>query len=679
MIYAGSGLRSAVGSIEPSLIDPNLPISNRRVSPESLSIPYWPVYDRVSPETRTAYLAWLADGRRDTSVPIGIVFLFMYGLERRVLVDIVGNESLLSELPEIRQEMTKLLTRFGPINQSFRGYAAQFINLIDCITLRASGEIPAAPELITEPDFVPISLRVALGRLASSGAPISADLALRWAWYHPENSLRAPAYRCREDLVRLFTLRFNERYPDGLKTKPGRSIVKLTYRPASSGINEKVISLSGVPDTFAQAVSSGKLVELFQQVTDELAPYSRMLGREPMSGGSLAAIATLPRELIPNASLAVNRLQSWLEETLGDRDIITIQTADLLAHWQSTSQGKLPKSEAVALAQLLQALNVGIEPDVRFGGSPISEQMPVTLFRLPGSAPHSPSSSYAAASTLVQLAVAVGAADGELSDQEVESMQQHLETSLSLLPAERQRLHAQAIWLAAGDSKLSALKKRLESFSSEQRVAIGQSMIAIASADGIVSPAEITTLTKIYKLLDLDPSAVTSHLHAVMTQSVPSPARGPVVVRRAGEPEQGYNIPKRPVSPAGSSTGITLDTAVIQQKMQQSSEISSILTSIFTEPEESAPLPSSGPTMKEAPVKQVLGLDSAHSALFIDVTKQAHWSGVDFENLCERHNLMPAGAVDTLNEAAYDVAGEPLLEGDEEIIVNSYAFEEMRK
>lgn len=683
MIYAGSGLKSPVGSIEPSLIDPNLPISHQRVPSESLSIPYWPAYDRISPEARTAYLAWLATGRRDTSAPIGVVFLFMYGLERRVLVDILGNELLLSELPAIRAEMAELLTRFGPINQSFRGYALRFIDLIDGIALRSSGAIPTTPDLITDAEFVPTPLRVALGRLASSGSSIPSNLALAWAWYHPENSLRAPAYRCREDLIRLFTLRFNALYPEGLKTKPGRSIVKLTYRPASSSLGEKVVSLSGVPDTFAQAVSGGKLVELFQQVTDELAPYSRVLGRDSVSGGSLAAVAALPRELIPNASLAVNQLQNWLTTTLGDRNIITVQASDLLKYWQAAPQGKLPKSEAVALAHLLQALNIGIEPDVRFGGPPLSEQMPVTLFRLSEDAPQSPTSSYAAASTLVQLAVMVGTADGELSDQEIASMQQHLETSLNLLPAERSRLHAQAVWLAAGDMKLSMLKKRLEVFPSDQRAAIGQSMVALASADGVISPAEITTLTKIYKLLGLDPNTVTSHLHASMTQSAPEPARGPVVVRPASTPEPGYTIPQRSAMPAGPLKGVVLDSAAIQRKMQQSSEISSILTAIFTEPEEPAPptmpVNSPAPPAEETSVKQVQGLDRAHSALFAAVVQRPSWSSVDFEALCEKHNLMPAGAIDTLNEAAYDIAGEPLLEGDDDIAVNSYALEEMQK
>jgi len=135
--------------------------------------------------------------------------------------------------------------------------------------------------------------------------------------------------------------------------------------------------------------------------------------------------------------------------------------------------------------------------------------------------------------------------------------------------------------------------------------------------------------------------------------------------------------------PAGPLKGVVLDSAAIQRKMQQSSEISSILTAIFTEPEEPAPptmpVNSPAPPAEETSVKQVQGLDRAHSALFAAVVQRPSWSSVDFEALCEKHNLMPAGAIDTLNEAAYDIAGEPLLEGDDDIAVNSYALEEMQK
>ena len=47
---------------------------------------YWPSYSEISSAARTAYVDWLASGRRP-GAHIGYVFLFFYGIERRVLVD----------------------------------------------------------------------------------------------------------------------------------------------------------------------------------------------------------------------------------------------------------------------------------------------------------------------------------------------------------------------------------------------------------------------------------------------------------------------------------------------------------------------------------------------------------------------------------------------------------------
>jgi hypothetical protein len=54
------------------------------------------------------------------------------------------------------------------------------------------------------------------------------------------------------------------------------------------------------------------------------------------------------------------------------------------------------------------------------------------------------------------------------------------------------------------------------------------------------------------------------------------------------------------------------------------------------------------------------------------------WPRSEFEALTSKLALMPSGAIDTLNEASYDLAGEPILEGDDPLTVNTYALEELR-
>ncbi len=89
MVYLGQGLRAMnrYGGTEPALIDPHRRISWARPDREGQLMTYWPSYELLSPASRAAYAEWLMKGRSDPRVPLGYVFLYFYGIERRVLVD----------------------------------------------------------------------------------------------------------------------------------------------------------------------------------------------------------------------------------------------------------------------------------------------------------------------------------------------------------------------------------------------------------------------------------------------------------------------------------------------------------------------------------------------------------------------------------------------------------------
>jgi hypothetical protein len=77
MIYVGRKLSAPQRSVEPSLINPSLRVNSRQPDTEGHGLNYWPAYDQISPESRAAYLEWLARGRRNPSAPLGYVFLFI--------------------------------------------------------------------------------------------------------------------------------------------------------------------------------------------------------------------------------------------------------------------------------------------------------------------------------------------------------------------------------------------------------------------------------------------------------------------------------------------------------------------------------------------------------------------------------------------------------------------------
>jgi uncharacterized tellurite resistance protein B-like protein len=685
MVYVGTSLPSPKGGTEPSLINPAFRINTQNPDWAGQSLDYWPSYESITPAARAAYLTWLADGRRHPDVPIGYVFLFMYGLERRVLMDIAKDPALTGELIPIRAEMRSLIELHGDRSNSFSGYASRFLELVDFILMQAPASAGCEPPALTESRWlVPISLKVGLGDLAADGKPIPAQWALAWAWFHPEIPVRTPASRCTEEFTRLFALRYRQKFTDGFTVRPGKTTIKISYYTASSQIGQANLEMNNIPDVFAQQAPLKKLAALFDGVTAELEAYSRWLGRNPDKKGTLAAAALLPGDLIDGSTGAVQDFQNWLEEKLASSETALIPGADLFDHWPAGVNGKLSKPETVNLATLLDSLGAALEPDVRFGGAAVTEQTPVVLFRIQPGSPHSPTPAYSTALTMMHLAAAVTAADGHILPAELDHLTAHLESSLQLTTPERTRLRAHLQWLGATEVKLTGLTKRLETLSDAQKAAVGDMLVTVAAADGHIAPAEVTTLQKIYKLLGLEASTVSSRLHAAMTGST-APAGGPVTVRPAGAPEPGYPIPAPP-SPVRPGTGFVLDPTVIQAKMSETAAVSALLGGIFDDEDQAPPAPGPGgqqPGHEEpagpgsGAATPVAGLDQAHSSMLHALAGRGQLDRNEFDDLAAHHGLLPDGALDTLNEAALEASDEPLIEGDETLTINAYALEEL--
>lgn len=71
---------------------------------------------------------WLADGRVEVKANIGYVFLFFYGLERRIFVDAVENSCSATRKIDIVNEVIRLLELYGD-NNSFKTYAQNFLSM----------------------------------------------------------------------------------------------------------------------------------------------------------------------------------------------------------------------------------------------------------------------------------------------------------------------------------------------------------------------------------------------------------------------------------------------------------------------------------------------------------------------------------------------------------------------
>ncbi len=634
LIYVGSSLPSANRLImEPALINPALPVG-RSADLAGATMGYWPSYGSITPEGRAAYLDWLAGGRRSPGAYIGYVFLFFYGLERRALCEACGP----TELEVIEAEVRQLLAVYGP-NKSFRSYAGAFLGTL----AQLRGQVDAPP-IDAE------GLEVTLGALARERRPIPPPLALAIARTDPAVARKAPVQRCGDLFDALFVARYEKAFGGGLVPVATKATFAPTYRPASAGFGGAIqLSAAAVPRVARATIK--QLVDLAESCADELARYSRALARGGVeSGDELVRIALLPQELrAASSGASVDEFRAFVERTLAGAETVEVPARSVLGPFGLAGAERISKSKSVALAESLQGLGYGIEPDLRFGNFGLSHDAPVVLFKVDADSAQAPSVEYGQVLIFVQLAVMVALADGQLSAAEARLVQQHVEEAVGLSPEEKLRLRAHVKWLSASSPKASAMLNRLASLRESSRAEVVRVLTTVAGADGVIDSPERKLVEQVARRLEVDsPGLQAGSLSPERIQGSEAPS---------------FAIPQRPQDPRQQRT-VSLDPKLVSRRLKETAEVTALLQSVFTNEEaatQAAPL--------TVGVTGLRGLDAAHSAFVSELLAKPEWPRAAVEALAARHSLLPDGALEAVNERAFDTVGAGVVEGDDPIMV----------
>lgn len=653
MLYVGSGLRARYGETEPALINPRLNVTAEPVDVSLRLTDYWPSYSNITPDARRSYLQWLASGRQDPEVNIGYVFLYFYGLERRVLVDARTDPAAKAEVPAIKAEIHRLLGIYGDSN-SFRRYATHFLSYLEAEHVSAKVYL-GAPPIITERSYeLPLSLKLCLGQLAVDQQPVPVCWALAWALADPNISRRTAVTRCETEFAQLFRQKYAEAHGDGFILRHNKTKLQFAYQPASGGLRGELFqqSIGDLPDVSAVKAPVQKLQTLVEACTEALDPYSRFIGRNPDKAQALEGLLQLPVALWP---APVKAALEDLKARVGD-GMVVISFGELSGRLKSA--GPLSREKVLGLARALQDLHLGMEPDVLAGTRTPKAEDKVALFATPpedGDARVAPP--YQAAAVTLDLACMVALADGEASAHELLALTRHIDSWSHLSAAHRKRLKAHLRLGIDQPATLAGLKKKLEPLAVEARRSIVRFLAHLTQADGVVSPAEVKFLERTYKALGLDTKLVYTDLHA---NEAPAPA--------AVAPESALQKPQ----------GFTLDPARIAQLQKETAEVSALLANVFVEEggQESAEA-AAAPT-EEEPAEAttgILGLDADHSAFMRLLVTRSSWLRDELADAASDMELMLDGALEHINEAVLDAFDAPLTEGEDPIEINHEVLE----
>lgn len=661
LIYVGGTSSSQYGRLDNCVISPGLTVSRTASDRHGATMSYWPSYSTISPEARRAFLDWLAGGRHDPEIGIGHVFLFFYGLERRLFQD-----KSHSEAPVIVAEVKRLLSIYGA-NNSFNGYARALLDAASLLEGDVGGPPEASPDLQNRYE-IPLVVRLHLGRRLALGQTLDAEDALLWLLSSPNTSLRTPAIRCFEEFREIWRHRFAKLHPGGLKVRKPKQILKAVYRAASGGFQASIaISDGSVPDISSINAPLDRLRELADACSEDLAAFSRLLGRNPASRGSFEALAFLPRDIL-NSS-AVGGIRERLDALLASEAVVTVKTRRLIEELRVTQTplDKISTGLTNQIGAVLDKFDLGYEPDRRYGPTSLSLDGNVTLFRASDGAPvEHDRAAYLAARTMIEIAAIAAASDGCVSESEVLSIKAEINSMAELSPVERQRLDAHALALLADTPRQQGAIKRLAELPTPERQRIIKSAFSAVLADGQVSPAEVKFLEQLHKALNLPQEDVYAALHRGNVH-----VDTPVTVALA-EAVRGTPIPQQ----APKSEGVQIDAVRLARIQKETSAVSSLLAGIFVE-EETPRI--AIPATVQTTNSPYDGLDAPHAALLLHVLALGEASREDFEAEAKRLKLLPDGAIETINDWGFDSFGEPVLESDDAIIFAEHLRPELQK
>ena len=652
MVYFGTTLISSSGINEPSLIDPSKKVSSRGDFTKS-EMDYWPSYSEISKTDRRSYLNWLADGRRAPDANIGYVFLFFYGLEHRALIDASHDTEAKMDLPIIAEEISRLLAIYGEKSNSFLGYARTLFNWVSLV--HSSEKLYQKPMPIFAKTFeLPLYLRLALGQAARDGVPISAPLALTWIKYEPTISLRTPAVRCAKQFDKLFQLKYAEKFSTGLILPLNRTKLKLLYRPASScfqGFDKLKLSFGDIPDVTALTAPQKKLQEIIEVTTKQLDPYSRYLGQHNNAECSLEALLLLPTLLWPED--AVKNLQTIKTKVDSGSFMMTFQ--ELLSTCGVNST--LNRDKTLILARTLESIHIGIEPNILAGSKLPKPTDSLVLFSMQSEDKNTiETSAYQAALLTLQLASVVAVANGEFSASKLNHLRNEVQSWTHLTPNHIMRLLAHLQLLVVVPVTLSSLKNKLVSLDIAVKESIAAFMSTFAQFDGTITPNEVKTLEKVYNILGISTNKVFSDIHAIAS----------------GSKLTNVNVYEE--------SGFKLDSSRITALQQETEKVSKLLANIFNEEDDFAIQHSTEKltaSESESVSDSILGLDAAHTALAKILLSRSEWSRAALLELAGGLDLMLDGALEHINEAAFDNYDIPFTEGDDLIEVNAEILEKI--
>ncbi|WP_291396762.1 TerB N-terminal domain-containing protein [Acinetobacter sp.] len=648
MIYFGEKLhtQNALYSRQDNcLINPKLKVAVNNIEYDSETLPYWSSYSDISPQARYKYLIWLSKGAKDPNIDIGYVFLYFYGLERRLFLEQSENDA-----DNIIDEIKRLITIYGN-NNSVNRYLSNALFLGEIIAHKKPSFLEI--KINGYKREIPIYIKIYIGTKLKNNIKLDSHDLLLWFCNHPDIFLRTPATRLRNEFIALMKIRINN-LDYGSNILVPKKNLHIIYKSCSGSFTVDLSSIiNDIPDISYTNSLTQKIQIIANSVMNELENLSRFIGRNPDSIDSIKAFSLLPFELQEDyCTDNIKAIKAWILENYNKQNNITF--FEIATKILNLNNIKITSSLHKEICQSLKILGwdmvpypneiIGlVKPEMRILFIPYNDQNDDQINI-------SPSENYML--TLIELTLGsyIAHVDKNSLPQQIEYLLERIEKFNHLSTSEKNRLYFYVKWLKIQEIDFTALIRKLKNLDEDSKITSANIAVAVASSKGQILPDEIKALETIYKSMGLDKQALFSSIHSLDKISI----------------HEGIESYRQKINSYSVNSIVCLDSNQIALTLQDTAKASTLLANIFGDNDEIIE------EENEICEENILfvGLNIKENNLLQELLTKTEWSHYEYNELANKHKMMPDGAIETINEWAFEVYGEPVIENDGNLIIN---------
>lgn len=657
-IYLGSFLESLDGcGTDPALIVTTYPASSPKKKAHTSNqgvvydpLHFWVGYAGLSKDRRGIFLDWLASKRSNPNIDIGYIFIYFYGLERRIIADTACYEMDESEFIAIFNEVVRLRKIYGN-DKTFNDKSSNFLQLMAIL------RTPPVKKYSYELPQNEISFRVELAEVAKNKKPVDADLAFKWLAYFSDYLSKMPAMRCEAMFKKLFTLQYKEKFAAGIKIKPNKAKIPFGYHPANPSINTILVNINDLSDPSTLALPLNKIKHIALICLEKLTAYSRYLGRAGSSENDVTALMLLPDELInESGSQIINNFRQWADKIMSKTQGLTTVKA-FWSHIQKELPKTINKKEHQLMQQLAEKSGFGIAPDIRFYQEKMRPDEKVVLFKF--NPEHDtyfePDEAFNQVSISLKMGAMIATTNGHINEKKRIILKNLIDHNNTLSPVKKSSLHAYLAWRLNTSANMVGIKARLETVDSNEKQCIRQLLISVALAGGQTGADEIKQIEKFYTVLGLDKSLVPSDIHSFSSNRI---AINKTTRRLVDKQKNTLN------------SRFELDAETLALHKQETHAVQAVLRNIFTD--------DATEEIQKSGAEMVTDLDDAHQTLYEKLITKEKWIREDIVALCEKLCLMVDGAIETINDWSFENVDAPLIDDDDGFCIDFEVVKELR-